>query len=83
MDEYQNRVVEMRVMRAGDLLEHDGNPFVPTTYQREALDGDLREIGICEMASAQEPAGDDTLPTRYRRSCQTRRATYPNATMRT
>lgn len=51
-DLFTNRVVEMKVMKAGDLLVHDGNPFVAATYQREALQGDLEEIGIVDALKA-------------------------------
>jgi hypothetical protein len=45
----RNRVVEMRLIRAGDLLDHDGNWRIHPLYQREALDGRLETVGITDV----------------------------------
>lgn len=44
----RNRVVEMRLVRAGDLLDHDGNWRVHPLYQQRALDGRLQQTGITD-----------------------------------
>ncbi len=61
MDEqrFRNRVIEMTVIRAGDLLTHEGNPFVPTEFQMEALEGDLEEIGITDVLKVYRSARHD------------------------
>lgn len=48
----RNRVVETVLMRAGDLLDHEGNPFIHPLYQREAVEGSLEEIGIVDVLKA-------------------------------
>ena len=44
----RNRVVEMRLIRAGDLLDHDGNWRVHPLYQQRAIDGRLQQTGITD-----------------------------------
>ncbi len=45
----RNRIVEFTTIRAGDLLDHDGNWRVHPLYQREALEGRLEEVGITDV----------------------------------
>lgn len=45
----RNRVVETRLVRAGDLLDHEGNPFIHPLFQRQAVEGTLEEIGIVDV----------------------------------
>lgn len=45
----RNRVVEMRLIRAGDLLDHDGNWRIHPRYQRDALDGRLETVGMTDV----------------------------------
>lgn len=44
----RNRVVEMQLIRAGDLLDHDGNWRVHPLYQQRAIDGRLQQTGITD-----------------------------------
>lgn len=45
----RNRVVEMILVRGGDLLDNDGNWRVHPLYQRSALEGRLEETGITDV----------------------------------
>jgi hypothetical protein len=55
----RNRVVEMRLIRAGDLLDHDGNWRIHPLYQREALDGRLETVGITDVLKVYPSARAD------------------------
>lgn len=46
---YRNRVVEFITVRAGDLMDHDGNWRVHPLYQRAALEGRLETVGITDV----------------------------------
>lgn len=46
---YRIRVVAMGLARAGDIMDHEGNPFVPTAHQEAALRGSLSQIGISDV----------------------------------
>lgn len=46
---YRIRVVAMGLARAGDIMDHEGNPFVPTAHQEAALRGSLTQIGISDV----------------------------------
>lgn len=52
MNSPRNRVTAMELIRAGDLLEHDGNWRVHPLYQRRALDGRLEQTGITDALKA-------------------------------
>ncbi len=52
----RNRVVEMRLVRAGDLLDHLGNWRVHPLYQKRALEGRLRQTGITDALKAYHSA---------------------------
>ena len=45
----RNRIVEFTTVRAGDLVDHEGNWRVHPLYQREALEGRLEEVGITDV----------------------------------
>jgi hypothetical protein len=46
---YRNRVVEFITVRAGDLVDNDGNWRVHPLYQRSALEGRLESVGITDV----------------------------------
>lgn len=52
----RNRVTEMTLVRAADLLEHDGNWRVHPLYQKRALDGRLQQTGITDALKAYHSA---------------------------
>lgn len=52
----RNRVVEMRLVRAGDLIGNDGNWRVHPLYQQRALDGRLEQTGITDALKAYHSA---------------------------
>jgi hypothetical protein len=52
----RNRVTGMELIRAGDLLEHDGNWRVHPLYQKRALDGRLSQTGITDALKAYRSA---------------------------
>lgn len=73
MDQYKNRVKEMITIPAGEIMMHDGNPFVPTDYQQEALQGTLEDIGIVDVLKAyrsQRNGGKLTLLDGHKRQAQ-------------
>ena len=45
----RNRIVEFTTVRAGDLVDNEGNWRVHPLYQREALEGRLEEVGITDV----------------------------------
>lgn len=48
----RNRVIDMRLVRAGDLLDNAGNWRVHPLYQQRALDGRLEQTGITDALKA-------------------------------
>ena len=48
----RNRVIEMKMVRAGDLMDHEGNWRVHPLYQRRALEGRLEAVGITDVIKA-------------------------------
>lgn len=45
----RNRVVETRLIRAGDLLDNEGNPYIHPLFQQAAVEGSLEEVGIVDV----------------------------------
>lgn len=45
----RNRVVETRLIRAGDLLDNQGNPYIHPLFQQAAVEGSLEEVGIVDV----------------------------------
>lgn len=50
----RNRVKELRMVRAGDLIPNPGNWRVHGAFQREAMEGVLREVGQADALLAYE-----------------------------
>src|SRR5688500_14150041 len=48
----RNRVKEMILVRAGELLDNEGNWRVHPLFQRKALQGILAEVGIADALKA-------------------------------
>lgn len=56
---FRNRVVEMRLMTAGELLDHEGNWRVHPLFQLDATEGSLDEIGKAGALRAYFSARND------------------------
>lgn len=48
----RNRVIGMELIRAGDLMDHNGNWRVHPLYQQKALEGRLNQTGITDALKA-------------------------------
>jgi hypothetical protein len=46
---FRVRVVAFGTARAGDILDHEGNPFVPTEFQKEGIQGSLEQNGVVDV----------------------------------
>lgn len=46
---YRVRVIAFGTARAGDILDHEGNPFVPTEFQKEGIQGSLEQNGVVDV----------------------------------
>lgn len=51
---FRNRVKELREVRAGDLMDHEGNWHVHPAFQTDATEGSLEEHGIVDVLIAYE-----------------------------
>lgn len=49
---YRNRVKELIIARAADLLDNEGNWRIHPQFQQEALEGELEETGITDVLKA-------------------------------
>lgn len=49
---FRNRVKEMKLMRAGDLLDHEDNWHLHPQFQNDALEGALEQHGIVDVLLA-------------------------------
>lgn len=51
-ERWRNRIVERVVMRVGDLLDHEGNPWSHPQRQKEQVAGLLEEVGKIDSIKA-------------------------------
>jgi hypothetical protein len=51
-DKYRNRIQEVRILRAGELLDHEGNWRIHPQFQLEATEGSLTDVGKVDVLKA-------------------------------